>query len=123
LTGLPGILSTIATVAGEAAALKLARDLGGQKLKLSADPNGKLATIVGAAAAEAIVREWAPGYELIVPMANLRGAGRRRAQVAQMIEGGMSISQAANAGDMHMRSAKRIKASLKNQAPLPLFED
>lgn len=123
MTGLPGILGTIATVAGEAAALKLARELGGTSIKLSADPAGKLATIVGAAAAEAIVKEWTPGYTLTIPMANIRGAGARRAQVARMIASGQSIGAAALAGDVHERTAKRIKARLKDPDQMPLFKD
>jgi hypothetical protein len=122
LTYLPGILGQIATVTSEATALILARELGGTSLKLSAHPRGKLAKLVGVDHARAMVEEWSQGFILVIPMANLRGRGARRAQVARMIQAGMSINQAAMAGDVHSRTAKRIKAALKNNAAdLPLF--
>lgn len=127
MSHLPGILGTIATVAGEAAALKLARELGGTTIKLSADPAGKLATVVGVEAAEAMVKEWSQGYFLTIPMAHLRGAGARRAQVARMIESKVPTAKAALACDVHDRTAKRIKARLKELAEdpdqLPMFKD
>ena len=118
---LPGILGTIAEVTSEGSALKLARELGGTSIKLSDDPNGKLAAIVGPEHAKAIVKEWAAGYTLTIPMANLRGAGARRAQVARLLQDERSIREAALAGDVHERTVKRIKARLKAQPDLPLF--
>lgn len=122
MSGLPGILGAIAEVTSEAAALKLARELGGTSIKLSDAPDGKLAMIVGPDFAKAIVKAWAAGYTLTIPMANLRGAGARRAQVARMLASGQTISQAALGGDVHERTAKRIKARLRDQGDLPLFQ-
>ena len=122
MSGLPGILATIATVTNEATALKLARELGGTSLKLSDAPDGKLAMLVGHDHAKAIVKEWAAGYTLTIPMANVRGAGARRAQVARLLQSDQTIRQAALAGDVHERTAKRIRARLKAQPDLPLFQ-
>jgi hypothetical protein len=122
LSYLPGILAQIATVTSEATALILARELGGTPVKLSADPKSKLVQIVGPVHAAAIVKLLHTG-EVVIPMANARGQGARRAQVARLIEGGMSINKAAMAGDVHTRTAKRIKAALNDSASqLPLFK-
>lgn len=118
---LTGKLAEIAEAAGVSAALKLARELGGQELKLSARPNGKLARIVGQEAACAIVEAFGRGEKLTVPMAHLRGARARREAVAQMLAGGASVSQAAAAADVHERTARRAKN--RPPKPLPLFED
>lgn len=121
MTGLPGTLGAIARVAGEKAALRLAQELGGTSIKLSADPGGKLATIIGQEAADAIVKEWAAGYTLLIPMAHLRGAGARRAELARLIEEKRPVRDVALAGEVHERTVKRMRAKLRSQDDLPLF--
>lgn len=115
-----GVLAVIAEAAGPAAALKLARELGGTELKLSARRGGKLARIVGHAEARAIVE--ALGHtKITVPMANLRGARGRREAAARMLREGASAARAALACDVHERTAWRIKA--RTPAPAPLFDE
>lgn len=123
---LPGTLRKIAAVTDEATALTLARELGGTPLKLSADPNGKLARLVGPEKARAIVEQvndWGPGETIIIPMANVRGARARRANIARLLASGATVNKAALAGDVHSRTVKRIKASMKENSDdsLPLF--
>lgn len=113
--GLTGKLGEIADAAGPAAALKLAAALGGHELKLSARPGGKLAKIVGTQAAVQIV-EALGSAKITVPMANLRGAGGRRAAAARMLASGAPISQAADAADVHERTVFRVKAAMKAPA-------
>lgn len=122
MSDLPGILATIATVTDEATALKLVQALGGTSLKLSAAPDGKLATVVGVEAAEKIVKEFIQGDTVVIPMANRRGAGARRAAVARMLIDGGKIHTTALACDVHERTAKRMRARLKDQEDLPLFK-
>lgn len=115
--GFTGKLAEIADAAGVAAALKLVQALGGREIKLSARPTGKLAQIVGAEAAKAIVA--AIGNEkIVVPMANLRGQRGRREAAARLFESGLSVSKVAGAVDVHERTAFRIKARQPKTAPL-----
>lgn len=118
---LTGKLAEIAEVAGVAAALKLARELGGRELKLSAVKGGKLARIVGQDAATAIVEAFGRGEKMTVPMAHLRGAGARRAAVAKMMAEGASTATAAEVADVHERTARRAKS--RPLPSLPLFDD
>lgn len=110
--GLSGKLGEIADAAGPAAALKLARALGGHEIKLSARPTGKLAGIVGAEAARSIVAALGGG-KITVPMVNLRGQAGRRAAAARLLDSGASVSQAADATDTHERTIFRVKSKLK----------
>lgn len=118
---LTGKLAEIAEVAGVSAALKLARELGGQELKLSDRPDGKLARLVGQEAAVAIVEAFGRGEKLTIPMGHLRGARARREAVARMMANGASVSQAAAAVDVHERTARRAKN--RPPKPLPLFDE
>lgn len=118
---LTGKLAEVAEVAGVAAALKLASALGGQELKLSSVKGGKLAGIVGQEAAEAIVEAFGRGEKFTVPMAHLRGARGRREAVAQMVAAGVPISKAAQAADVHERTARRAKN--RPVQPLPMFPE
>lgn len=115
-----GVLAVIAEAAGPAAALKLARELGGTELKLSGRRGGKLARIVGLNEARAIVE--ALGHtKIMVPMAGLRGARGRREAAARMLRAGASASRAALACDVHERTIWRIKA--RSPSPAPLFDE
>lgn len=117
---LPGVLGEIAEVAGDAAALKLARALGGTEIKLSARKGGKLARIVGLDQAKAIVEAMGP-EKITVPMAGMRGARGRREHAARLMRDGASSTQAALACDIHERTARRIRQ--RPQAPAPLFDE
>lgn len=118
---LTGKLAEIAEVAGVAAALKLARELGGQELKLSAAKGGKLARIVGQTAASAIVEAFGVGEKLTVPMAHLRGARARREAVIRLVAQGLSSAKAAQAADVHERTARRARK--RPTVTLPLFPE
>jgi hypothetical protein len=120
LSRLPGVLGKIAEVAGEAAALQLARELGGHELKISGRAGGKLASIVGDEAAAKIAEALGP-EKITVPMAGLRGAAARRQAAARLMAQGVPASKVAQACDVHERTAWRAKA--KAPAKLPLFED
>ena len=120
MSNLPGILAKISEVAGEGAALQLARELGGTELKISGRKGGKLARIVGDEAAALIAEALGP-EKVTIPMAHLRGqAGRRRA-AAKMLAADVPVAKVAAACDIHERTAWRVKA--KPASKLPLFDD
>lgn len=118
---LTGKLAEIADVAGVAAALKLVREMGGRELKLSAIPGGKLARIVGDEAAAAIVEAFGRGEKLTVPMAHLRGARGRREALTRMMAAGATVTEAAEAADVHERTVRRAKK--RTPTTLPLFPE
>lgn len=115
---LPGILGEIAAIAGVRAATRLALRHGGQELKLSAHPQSALASIVGTDAAVAIVEAFGP-VKVTIPMAHLRGTRARRAAVAKLIAEGSSAAKAAQACDVHERTARRVREQMRghNSAP------
>lgn len=120
MSALPGILAEIAEVAGEAAALQLARTLGGTELKVSGRPKGALAKVVGATAAAKIAAALGP-TKILVPMASARGQRGRREQVAKMLAEGASARQAALACDVHTRTVERVSRKVR-ESDAPLFD-
>lgn len=120
MTRWPGILATVAEVAGEAAAQALALKLGGCELKISGRKGGKLARVVGDAAARKIAE--ALGAEKVtIPMAHLRGQRGRREAAAQLLRAGRTVTEVAQACDVHERTVWRVKNP--SEKTLPLFED
>ena len=127
MTTLPGILGEIATAAGEAAALKLARERGGTEVQISARKDSAFVRIVGQAAAEKIVKAFGNG-KVLVPMATARGQRGRREAAARMLAAKKTQTEVALACDIHERTARRIlerarKARSKNPAQRHLFDD
>ena len=120
MSALPGILQRISEVAGQAAALKLARERGGCEIKVSGKPGGALARIVGDEAAAAIAAEFGP-EKITVPMAHLRGQRGRREAAARLFAEDKTESQVALAVDVHCRTARRVRRKVR-QSKLPLFE-
>ncbi|TCS62569.1 helix-turn-helix domain-containing protein [Varunaivibrio sulfuroxidans] len=118
---LPGILAEIAAVAGDGAALALARARGGTEIEVPKNPHPdcQLARIVGLDAARAIAREIGHG-RLAIPMAALRGPAARRAAAAAMSDKGASAVTVALSCDMSTRTVRRIRRRLRR--PLPLFD-
>lgn len=117
---LPGILGEIEDVAGQVAALQLARARGGTEMKFSAKAGGALASIVGDEAAAKIVELLGP-HKYAIPMATVRGRAGRQAAVAQMLNEGRSANATALVADVHERTVRRIREKLKEG--LPLFGD
>lgn len=120
MTSWPGILGTVAEVAGDRAAQTLALKLGGCELKISGRKNGKLAQLVGDEAARKIAAALGP-EKVTIPMAHLRGQRGRREAAAQMMREGATAAQAAQACDVHERTAWRVKARPKTSETLPMF--
>lgn len=117
---LPGILREIADAAGEAAALQLAREAGGQEMKFSDRAGSALSRIVGHEAAVKIVKALGRDKRTI-PMAGLRGAGGRRAAAARLMNQGKSAAETARLVDVHERTARRVRQR-PAPASLPLLD-
>jgi hypothetical protein len=111
MSRLPGLLEHVEAVAGTAAALELAKALGGVRISISARPGSTLVKHLGPEVAAALVARLGRG-EMFVPMATVRGQKGRRAGAAQMLAKGVSVSQAALACDIHERTAWRLKAAI-----------
>lgn len=111
MSKLPGILADIAEVAGEAAALELARECGGLQISLSDAEGSTLARAVGADKAKAIVSALGRG-RVIVPMATARGQRGRQRAAAELLAKGATGREVALACDVHIRTAWRAKARL-----------
>lgn len=126
MTTLPGILGEIATAAGEAAALKLARERGGTEVQISARKDSAFVRIVGQAAADKIVKAFGNG-KVLVPMATARGQRGRREAAARMLADEKTQTEVALACDIHERTARRILERARNPRGNPaqrrLFED
>lgn len=118
MSSLTGILAVVARHAGETGALRLAVNRGGTKMKLSANPTGPLARLVGEDAARAIVAELGP-ETYIIPMATARGSGARRGAAARLFQAGANAQEVALACDMHERTARRVRDRLKKTGDQP----
>lgn len=121
---LPGILGEVEEIAGRETAERLARRFGGTRIKIPHEPSAdsRIAQAIGLEAARLISRHFGSG-DITVPMAQYRGEGHRRATVAKLLRDGASIDEAASGGDVHRRTAQRIRARLSEGGDLPLFPD
>lgn len=117
---LPGILGEIEAAAGPAAALIIARERGGTELSLSDRPGSALVKLVGEESARKIVLAVGKG-SYTIPMATVRGQGARRAKAAAMLAQGATETEVARACDVHVRTARRVRA--KRKGSLPLFPE
>lgn len=121
MSGLPGILATIADIAGKDVAYEIARSYGG--IRVSIPPRAVeghwLVELVGVETADRICR----GLATLSPEGKLQGirnevipkgptavlrAARRQAREA--LEAGQSAREAARASGLHERTIWRMKA-------------
>lgn len=114
MSRLPGILADVADVAGVRVALELARRHGGQVLNVSDVKGTAFVLAVGEEAARLLVQRIGRA-RVVVPMAQVRGQNGRRAALAAMLANDATVSQAAEACDVHTRTAWRVKARVKDE--------
>ncbi len=112
----PNVMSEIAEVAGLPAAWEIVRAMGGREVYIPASVAGDhwLVELVGIAAAEKICSHYAvngSGHRLLIPMAKQAAQAQR---MVKALEDGMSAPNAASAAGMHVRSAYRYRARLKD---------
>lgn len=125
MSSLPGILAQIEAAAGQAVALKLARERGGTEVQISARAGSAFVELVGQVAATKIAKAVGAG-KATIPMATARGARARRANAARMLANGATETQTALACDIHARTARRIRAKVAadpSAAQPGLFDD
>ncbi len=121
MSGLPGILATIADLAGKAVAYEIARNYGGTRVSIPprAVEGHWLVDLVGFETADRICR----GLATLSPEGRLQGirnevipkgpaallrAARRQANEA--LEAGKSVREAARVSGLHERTIWRMKA-------------
>lgn len=123
---LPGILQEISDVAGEDAAVAIARAVGGtrQYIPSRAGPNHWLVRTVGREKADKICRHFALetdtgrglGNNFLIPLGPAGTTRGVRRQLAQALDKGVSTREAARVAGVHERTAWRMKAKLRNAA-------
>lgn len=114
---LPGILSQIADIAGEDAALAVAAARGGTQIYIPPEPGRDhwLSRLVGQQAAAAIADKLTcgvGGMRVDLPLGPKGAAARLRAKVDRMIKEGLSERAIAQATGYTMRGVRMRKAAL-----------
>lgn len=114
---LPGVLGEIARVAGEAAALAIARARGGTRVYIPPEPPAEhwMSRLVGVGAARAIAAHLtmgAGGYRVDLPAGPEGHLGKQRAKADALIRAGGSERDIALATGYTERTVRRRKAKL-----------
>lgn len=119
---LPELLGTIAEVAGEEAALLVAKEFGGVYLYLpkTLEPTHRLVEVVGEKRARLIHRRFGYG-SIVIPLGPYADASRRRLIIERALAKGESHSVAARAAGVHVRTVERVAAELR-QPQSDLFQ-
>ena len=114
---LPGVLGQIATVAGEEAALAIARSRGGTRVYIPPHPDAEhwMSRLVGVCAARAIAAHLtmgAGGFRIDLPAGPAGHLGKKRVQVDAMIRAGRSERDIALSTGYTARGVRKRKAAL-----------
>lgn len=116
-----GVLADIENIIGVDATIKIAVECGGSHIFIPKKPSEKsgLVQLIGLENVEKLIKDFGTG-EVLVPMGHFRGAGKKRARIAKMIEQGTPYDKIARQMDVHTRTVERIKN--KNFSNLPLID-
>lgn len=89
-----GILAEIDNVIGAALTLKLVSECGGSTIYIPKKPTEKmpLCQLLGVENVKKLSLALGSG-ELLIPMSYFRGMGKKKVQIAQMLEKGVSVSE------------------------------
>jgi hypothetical protein len=114
---LPGVLSTIANVAGEDAALAVADARGGTQIYVPPAPDADhwLSKLIGVKAAKAVAEELTCGFagvRIDVPLGPNGPYLQRQATVDRMLREGRSERDIALATGYSMRQVRRRRANI-----------
>lgn len=114
---LPGVLAEIAAVAGDDAALAIARARGGTRVYIPPHPNSEhwMSRLVGEAAARAIADRLtmgAAGLRVDLPTGPAGKVNHQRAEADAMIRAGRSERDIALATGYTARTVRRRRAAL-----------
>lgn len=119
MTDLPGILATIAEVAGRGAALQVAAAKGGSEnvyfpRAARLRPDHWLAQAVGFGAARKICDAIEGPREIDIPLGPLAGSrNHSRKALDQALASGKSTASAAHLAGVHERTARRRRQAVK----------
>lgn len=105
---------------GLQAALKLCDEYGGTTVIVPARPKAThpIARAIGAEAAKILYRSYG-NTRLSLPLGPTRGQRGRRTRVAQLIDQGYSVPEAARLADVHERTVYNVKATQRHvETPL-----
>ena len=112
---LPGVLAFIADEVSFELAVRLAELKGGREIYIPKNPGPEtsLAKLVGLENAQRLFKLLGSG-KLLVPAGNIGGQTGRRQRVAMLLDQGISHSEIAAQVDVHLRTVKRVAASLRD---------
>lgn len=119
---LSGVLAEIAEAAGPAAALQLARDLGGSSIYVARAPKAGslLVDAVGLEAARAIARIYG-GENIQVPLGPMAGGPLRRAEIRRRLNQGVSAQRIARDLGVLRQTVQKIKKVMMDERQPDLF--
>ena len=100
---LPHILREVAEIAGEEAALRLARVRGGRRMYVPATPTAGLTAEIGAEAAGALARLYG-NENITVPLGPTGSLSQVRRAIGEALQGGASAAEAAEAAGVTQRT-------------------
>lgn len=125
---MPGVLGDIARIAGEEAAIKLGRKMGGTRVYFPAEPRPDhwLCQLVGREAARAICDHltggFAGGARIDLPIGSFSHQETARAIVDRMIGEGASERDIALSARYTERGVRKRKAKLRDDGQQDLFK-
>ncbi|MDO8837999.1 MAG: hypothetical protein Q7V31_03660 [Parvibaculum sp.] len=120
---LPGILATIAAVAGDGAARLVAKEWGGRRFYLPKEfrPTHRLVELMGETKARKVFEALGGGAPVLVPMGDVAGPAARRRIVGELLDKGESQAKAAQAAGVHTRTVERVSRRKRNARQGELF--
>lgn len=124
MTAPTGILAEIVAAIGPEAAERLARELGGQYVWLSARPGAGslIARTVGLSEARALAEALGGDRSLAVPCGPHRGQSGRRERIARLLAEGWPHSRIAAEVGVHVRTVERVSAARGDERQPTLFD-
>ena len=120
---LPNLLARIAEVAGEEAALLVAKEWGGQPLYVPQEvtPGHRLVQVLGRLRAEKVAA--ALGYgEIVVPLGPYADDHAKRMLIRRPLADGLPQHIVARKARVHLRTVEREAQRMRTEKQLPLFE-
>lgn len=120
---LPAVLQDIARLTTPGTALRLARELGGARVWISAAPRADdpVVRAVGREAQQQIAAEFARNY-LVIPLGPWSSRAQHNATLSWLIADQRPVDAIAREAHVHRRTVQRHKKRLAQQQRLPLFE-
>ncbi|MGD9539072.1 MAG: hypothetical protein AB7P52_17705 [Alphaproteobacteria bacterium] len=112
---LPKLLDRVAAIAGQGAALALARAYGGTEIYVPSTlpPGHELEAVLGRPAAELVIGEIGGGWRLI-PLGPFTTHARQGRLILARLRDGAPAADIAREANVHVRTVKRYRARLRH---------